>query len=863
MPRSLPVKVTRRSKPATRPSVGPESKPAELARPRRHAKLFHIVRIALIAICTFIIYGQTIHVPAIGYEDPFYLAHSPYVAVNIPFSASGAVWTEPYFANFHPVTTTTWLVDRALANKKDAFSATPFRVTHLIYAVIGAELLILLFKRLGVPSTLGAIGGLIYAVHPIHTEVVAWLSARKDLISLIFMIAACLAWLWARDASNSRAWQLRHTTTALLVLLAVLSKPIAVVTPALLIAYEFCSGPHVGILRWRWGERQDNPVLTRTILLSVIFVTTLAASTLVFRNLLLRDQAHGGWLIVVLIAFAFLMLAIAPAKEELAAVVGERTAGIRTFGPPFLALSLVSGAGSAWTFWAQSQVGAIKGGLTLLPTLNLSAEAMLAYIGKAFSPAYMSVSYSWSSYPYVSWKGLLGAVLVCAFLWLAMRLAGASDRNLRLIAFGIFWFFIALVPVSNLVPTSTKMADRYLFVPTVGSTLVVLAVASMLIDRRRVKLRLVCIVFAAIVAIYGAWSYKRTEVWCGKTTLWKGVPNPDLSIWTSAVETNPTDAMALTNLSLALLRLEPPQTEEAITHLNRALEVSEASQSNIAGGKQLVLSPMYEGLGDAYLIHATGLAAATPGADGWRSKREAYSNSQKDFVSASQSLSGFASSDARLFSRLAEAYAGEAQMDSLELATGPADRRDAYVSERDRLWGESEKAIERAHKILEHGRVSTSDSNYRSVMLTRGNVIFNREVGATDSDKRIYYARSLALYQEAEALFLDDPRPFLYQGLCHERLAGLAQKPEDRNKEFAFGEEALRSAMERSVVSEDYNPSLPYRALASLYMHLNDYRPALDALKNARRLTPDDAASAQLDRDIQSLEQYLDHSVPK
>jgi hypothetical protein len=344
----------------------------------------------------------------------------------------------------------------------------------------------------------------------------------------------------------------------------------------------------------------------------VIFFTTVGVSTFVFRSLLQRDPAHGGWLIVALLVLTSVILVLALSKEELLAAGSANAAGLRASGPPFLVLSLVSGAGSAWTFWAaQSQVGAIKGGLTLLPTLNLTSEAMLAYIGKAFVPAFMSVSYTWSSFPYVSLKGLLGAAIVCASPWLAVRLAGASERNHRLTAFGIFWFFIALVPVSNLVPTSTKMADRYLFVPTVGVVLIVLGVASILIDRGLVKSSLVGVVLVAVVGIYSVWSYKRTEVWCGKTTMWKGTPHPDLSIWTSAVDTNPTDAMALMNLSLVLLRLDPPQTEEARADLNRALELSETNQSNIAGGKQIILTPMYEGLGDAYLIEAKRLEAAS------------------------------------------------------------------------------------------------------------------------------------------------------------------------------------------------------------------------------------------------------------
>ena len=548
-------------------SAHPEKTTEAPSWPGERLRTLPLIGIVLIALCTLIIYGQTVRVPPIDYEDPFYLVHSPYVDLPAAFSSLRAVWAEPYFANFHPVTTTTWLLDRALADKSQPFDGFPFRVTHLLYAVIAASLLTPLYRRLGIPSVLAVLGALVFAVHPIHTEVVAWLSARKDLISLLFIILSFLAWLWARAATTPNQWRARHTIAILLVLLAVLSKPIAVIVPALLVAYEFCSGPHAGILRWRWASRNDHPILTRTLALTAIFVVTASVSGVVFRSLLFRDTAHGGWLILVPIALLLPMLALPPSVPELEAF-RDGSAGMRVLGPPLIVLSVVSGAGSAWTFWAQSQVGAIKGGLTLLPTLNLTLEAMLAYAWKTLVPAYMSASYTWSEYPYVSLKGILGAALVCAAVWIAMRLAGAWDRNRRLIAFGIFWFLIALVPVSNLVPTSTKMADRYLFVPTVGAILALLALATALLPNVRRKQIGLCAAVVLVVTVYTVWSHNRTEVWCGKTTLWKGRQQPDLSLWTSAVETNSEDTLALTNLSLALLRLDPPQAEPALVHLN-------------------------------------------------------------------------------------------------------------------------------------------------------------------------------------------------------------------------------------------------------------------------------------------------------
>src|SRR6202165_2715097 len=257
--------------------------------PGEEFRYLWLIGIALIALCTVIIYGQTVRVPPIDYEDPFYLVHSPYVRMSASFSRLSAVWTEPYFANFHPVTTTTWLMDRALADKSKPFDGLPFRITHMFYAVIGASLLIPLYRRLGLPAILAVLGALMFAVHPIHTEVVAWLSARKDVTSLLFIALSFLAWLWARAAATPNQWRLRHALTILLVLLAVLSKPVAVILPPLFVAYEFCSEPHAGITRWRWAEMHRYPLLTRALALTAMFLVVGGIFAVIFRRLVAKD----------------------------------------------------------------------------------------------------------------------------------------------------------------------------------------------------------------------------------------------------------------------------------------------------------------------------------------------------------------------------------------------------------------------------------------------------------------------------------------------------------------------------------------------------------------------------------------------
>jgi hypothetical protein len=77
------------------------------------------------------------------------------------------------------------------------------------------------------------------------------------------------------------------------------------------------------------------------------------------------------------------------------------------------------------------------------------------------------------------------------------------------------------------------MADRYLFVPSIGAILVLLALPATWFPASRHKQLAVCTALMLMVILYAAWSYKRTEVWCGNTTPLDGRPHPDLSLCAS------------------------------------------------------------------------------------------------------------------------------------------------------------------------------------------------------------------------------------------------------------------------------------------------------------------------------------------
>jgi tetratricopeptide (TPR) repeat protein len=793
---------------------GPQEKPARVIAPevpetcwpggRSRRVLF--AGAALIVLCTLAIYFQTLAVPPLEYDDSFHLVHSPYVNVAHPFSVIGAVWDEPYFGFFDPVTTTSWVLDRALADQSKPFDAVPFRASQLLYAMLCAGLAMLVFRRLGLPAVLAALGGVLYAVHPIHTEVVAWLSGRKDLMALLFILLSFLAYLWARAAATPTEWRVRHIAAALLTLLAVLAKPVAVVIPLIFIAYEFCSERPEGVAR---------PILERTAGLAAVFLVAGGTSALLFRSLL-EGGRHGGWLIAVVACDTLVLLVAAPRAGSLAEFLAGRGRGLRVLAPQLGVQGIIFGAGVAWTVWAQSQAGAIKGGLPLLPTLNLTFEVMLAYAGKMLAPWRMSPYYVWTRFPDISLAGACGALLVVGLAAIAVRLAGANDRNWRMVAFGIVWYWIAFIPTSNLVPTSIKMADRYQYVPSVGAILALLALVAAIAKSVRSRQKAVCVALAVLAFGYAFWSYRRTQAWSG-----------DVSLWSSAVETHPDNYFALNSLGLCYLRFDPPQPEKALPYLRRGLEIGEGVQ---VGARQLDVSPELEAVGDAYLA----MARSAP-------SKEYYANAVEYLQRAAAVPVGFAPADAGLQRNLAGAREGLAGL--MEGA-----------GERDKLRAEADAALKRAREILIAGNASRDDPDLRGVVLEAGTVAFKREAGASAAERTELFRKALAVYQEAAAMFPDDPRPVLDEGLCYQRLHLLEPSADEKRKLFERGTAVLQQALTLRSTAPEYNPLMVYRALALLNADAGDMRAALGFLKQVQQTDPGYSRASNVDGDIRILE---------
>lgn len=97
-----------------------------------------------------------------------------------------------------------------------------------------------------------------------------------------------------------------------------------------------------------------------------------------------------------------------------------------------------------------------------------------------------------------------------------------SALYLRLISFGILWFFVALSVESSVIPIADLIFEHRMYLPSVGAMIAVAAAAFMISGRLAKKGRMAAVIMlTVIVTLFAAATYARNDVWASPITLWK------------------------------------------------------------------------------------------------------------------------------------------------------------------------------------------------------------------------------------------------------------------------------------------------------------------------------------------------------
>lgn len=225
-----------------------------------------LVGVALVA-ATLAAYRPVLENDFVEYDDVAQVVGVPEVAAGL--SPGGVAWalTSLDHANWYPMTRLSWMLDVELFGMDPA----AFHATSLAFHVLSALLLLLAFTRLTGALWPSAFVAFVFALHPLHVESVAWVSARKDVVSGLFFVLALLAHERRARGRRPRTWS---AVLAGLLALGLMAKPMLVTLPFVLLLLDIWP-----LRRWQPGApRTDAWALVREkgLLFGLVLISCVA-----------------------------------------------------------------------------------------------------------------------------------------------------------------------------------------------------------------------------------------------------------------------------------------------------------------------------------------------------------------------------------------------------------------------------------------------------------------------------------------------------------------------------------------------------------------------------------------------------------
>ena len=360
---------------------------------------------------------------------------------------------------YRPLITLSFALEFHLWGERPEF----FHLTNTLLHAANALLVYSLGRCLG-KTAIGLGAGLLFATHPLHSEAVAYVAGRADLLASLFALVALNCSLRARQTGKMR-WR---TLAVLAMAPGLLCKEQAVVFAGLLLGMDWLLWRQGRLKRWPWAEYGAH------IMVLSIYLCA-------------RHDLLGG-LTIASIDFLDNPLAGMPAH---------------------------------------------------LRTIN-AGGVLLRYLALLLFPHRLSADYSFNAIPLQNEVLSLALIRTLVILTVVLFLLWHFYRRPGLWSFGALWILIGLSPVSNLlVPIGTIMAERLLYLPSVGFALL----SAVLLQKAwRAEHRRICVIACGgLLLVYAGRAWARNFDW-----------EDDERLFRAAVEICPQSAKAHQGLGAAL-----------------------------------------------------------------------------------------------------------------------------------------------------------------------------------------------------------------------------------------------------------------------------------------------------------------------
>ncbi len=238
---------------------------AAKGRSQKNSGVREIVYAAALVIATLAAYAPALRGSFVWDDDTWTTRITPLLK-DIP-GLLRMWWTPNALSQYFPVSGTTFWLDYHLWG----WWTLPYHVENVLLHTAGAVLFAALLRKLQVPGAM--LAGAVFALHPFMVESAAWIAERKNVLSLVFYLAALLVYgryagLWKEEHGMRRPGEGRRLWiwSLVLFLAALLSKATTLSLPAAILLITWWKR---GRLRWREDVLPTAPFFALAVIVGI------------------------------------------------------------------------------------------------------------------------------------------------------------------------------------------------------------------------------------------------------------------------------------------------------------------------------------------------------------------------------------------------------------------------------------------------------------------------------------------------------------------------------------------------------------------------------------------------------------------
>ena len=402
-------------------------------------KNFNLGLICLaLTIITVIVFFPVKDCGFISLDDNIYVYENMYIQYGFNWDSIRNVFSfelPKTIGHWHPVTWLSLMLDYSV------FGLNPvgYHLVNLLLHVMNTILLFLILRRMTKALWPSAFVAVLFAIHPLHVESIAWITERKDVLSTFFWMLTLGAYSYYVEHREFK----RYFFVLLFFILGLMSKPMLVTLPFVLLLLDY----------WplqRFSEVKPVQEVQGEILKPAVSGKQKKKSGK-------KDTEKG--------TVKEAPEVRKPAEPEfkwslIYPLILEKI--------PLFVLAIFS---SIAAYLAAHTAGAVES-IDTMPLSVRIANAFVSYmiyIGKMILPINLAVLYPHSE-AVVLWQ-VGGAVILLTAVTAAVSM---MLKKAPYLATGWLWYMGTLVPVIGIVQAGSQaMADRYTYIPLIGLFIIV------------------------------------------------------------------------------------------------------------------------------------------------------------------------------------------------------------------------------------------------------------------------------------------------------------------------------------------------------------------------------------------------------